>query len=100
MVRRHEGKLVLVVSHKATIRLVLSSLLGFDPRGYRDRLDLSPTGLNVIDFRGARGSGAMHARLTLYNDISHYAPGPSGLPGIPSSRLSKRWSSAPDGRGT
>ena len=31
-----------VVSHKATIRLVISSLLGFDPRGFRDRLDQSP----------------------------------------------------------
>ena len=45
------GGQVLVVSHKATLRLVLSSLLGFDPRGYRDRLDQSPACLNVVDFR-------------------------------------------------
>ncbi len=99
IVRSHEGKVVLVVSHKATIRLVLCSLLGFDPRAYRDRLDQSPAALNVIDFRAAMNSGAMHARLTLYNDTSHYAIGPSGLPAIPSGRLSKRWGSAPGGLG-
>ena len=33
----HTGQNVLVVSHKATLRLLLSSLLGFDARGYRDR---------------------------------------------------------------
>src|SRR5262249_37324672 len=38
----HPGANVLVVSHKATIRLVIASLLGFDARGYRDRLDQSP----------------------------------------------------------
>ena len=31
IVTRHTGERVLVVSHKATIRIVLSSLLGFDP---------------------------------------------------------------------
>ncbi|HEY6882274.1 MAG TPA: histidine phosphatase family protein, partial [Polyangiales bacterium] len=31
----HRHQTVLVVSHKATIRLLLSSLLGFDARGYR-----------------------------------------------------------------
>jgi probable phosphoglycerate mutase len=48
---------VLVVSHKATIRLVLCSLLGIDARGYRDRLDQAPACLNVLDSgtRCARG---------------------------------------------
>ncbi len=36
LVRKHPGESILVVSHKATIRLLLSSLLGFDPRRYRD----------------------------------------------------------------
>src|SRR5205814_10591608 len=31
IVRSHVGECVIVVSHKATIRLLLSSLLGFDP---------------------------------------------------------------------
>jgi probable phosphoglycerate mutase len=63
----HVGQHVLVVSHKATVRLLLSSLLGFDPRGYRDRLDQAPACLNVLDFRDP-----VRARLILFNDTSHY----------------------------
>jgi broad specificity phosphatase PhoE len=77
---------VLVVSHKATIRLLLSSLLGFDPRSYRDRLDQSPASLNILDFRDLT-----HARLSLFNDTSHYAPTPSGTPALPQARLSRWW---------
>ena len=73
---------ILVVSHKATIRLLLSSLLGFDPRKYRDRLDQSPCALNVIDFKDLT-----HARLTLFNDTSHYET----MPEVPHGRLSKAW---------
>ena len=62
---------VLVVSHKATLRLLISSLLGFDARGYRDRLDQSPACLNVLDFKDP-----MRARLMLFNDTSHYADKP------------------------
>jgi probable phosphoglycerate mutase len=80
---RHAGRRVLVVSHKATIRLLLSSLLGFDPRGYRDRLDQAPACLNVLDFRDP-----VRARLMLFNDTSHYA---ASVPG-PRARLSKWWS--------
>src|SRR5438876_11533864 len=46
LVRSHPGENILVVSHKATIRLLLSSLLGFDPRRYRDNLDQKPAALN------------------------------------------------------
>jgi broad specificity phosphatase PhoE len=67
---------VLLVSHKATIRLVLCSLLGIDARGYRDRLDQSPACLNVLDFRGP-----VHARLMLFNDISHYTDRPPSRAG-------------------
>src|SRR5437762_11159469 len=45
LVRKHPGENILVVSHKATIRLLLSSLLGFDPRRYRDNLDQKPAAL-------------------------------------------------------
>jgi broad specificity phosphatase PhoE len=65
---RHTGERVLAVSHKATVRLILSSLLGFDARGYRDRLDQQPACLNILDFRDP-----VRARLMLFNDISHYA---------------------------
>jgi len=71
IVVRHTGQTVAVVSHKATIRLVLSSLLGFDARGYRDRLDQSPACLNIIDFKDA-----VRARLMLFNDVSHYVDQP------------------------
>jgi broad specificity phosphatase PhoE len=67
----HAGQSVLVVSHKATLRILLSSLLGFDARGYRDRLDQSPACLNVMDFRDA-----VRARLMLFNDVSHYQDQP------------------------
>ena len=67
IVRSHPGQNVLVVSHKATIRLLLSSLLGFDPRRYRDNLDQSPAALNIIDFKDPT-----RARLLLFNDTSHY----------------------------
>jgi broad specificity phosphatase PhoE len=71
IVERHEGKQVLVVSHKATLRLILCSLLGIDAKGYRDRLDQSPACLNVVDFRDP-----VRARLMLFNDTSHYANAP------------------------
>jgi probable phosphoglycerate mutase len=71
IVVKHTGQTVAVVSHKATIRLVLSSLLGFDARGYRDRLDQSPACLNIVDFKDA-----VRARLTLFNDVSHYVDQP------------------------
>lgn len=82
IVVRHKDQNVLVVSHKATLRLLLSSLLGFDPRGYRDRLDQAPACLNVVDFRDS-----IHARLMLFNDISHYAEQPLSAHG----HLSKWW---------
>ncbi len=82
IVVRHKDQRVLVVSHKATLRLLISSLLGFDPRGYRDRLDQAPACLNVVDFRDS-----IHARLMLFNDISHYAEQPLQ----PQHHLSKWW---------
>ena len=82
LVTRHPGAQLLVVSHKATLRLLLSSLLGFDARGYRDRLDQSPACLNVIDFKDP-----VRARLMLFNDTSHYADRPRH----PEQSLSKWW---------
>jgi probable phosphoglycerate mutase len=83
LVAAQAGRTFLVVSHKATIRLLLSALLGFDPRFYRDRLDQSPACLNILDFKDPS-----HARLTLFNDVSHYA---RGAPGTPTAHLSKWW---------
>ncbi len=82
IVEAHHGQQVLVVSHKATIRLIISSLLGFDARGYRDRLDQAPACLNVIDFKDP-----VRARLMLFNDVSHYTDQPQS----PRAGLSKWW---------
>lgn len=90
MVAAHPLGNVLVVSHKATIRLLLSSVLGFDPRTYRDRLDQNPACLNILDF-----SGPTRARLTLFNDVSHYGPTGATLPPAPSGRLSSWWADPP-----
>jgi broad specificity phosphatase PhoE len=84
LVRAHPGENILVVSHKATIRLLLSLLLGFDPRRYRDNLDQKPAALNIVDFRDPT-----RARLTLFNDTSHYDK--ASIPEIPKARLSKWW---------
>jgi broad specificity phosphatase PhoE len=86
IVREHTAENVLIASHKATIRLLLSSLLGFDPRRYRDTLDQNPAALNIVDFKDA-----VSARLTLFNDTSHYAAAGLAIPAVPSSRLSKAW---------
>ncbi len=86
IVEENRDKQALLVSHKATIRLLVCSLLGLDPRGYRDRLDQSPASLNILDFKDAA-----HARLSLFNDTSHYSPSPSATPDMPASRLSKWW---------
>ena len=91
LVRQHPGENILVVSHKATIRLLLSSLLGFDPRRYRDNLDQKPAALNIVDFRDAT-----RARLTLFNDTSHYDKAGRAIPEIPESRLSKWWNMRSD----
>jgi probable phosphoglycerate mutase len=82
IVEKYCDQRILIVSHKATIRLLLSSLLGFDPRKYRDRLDQAPCALNILDFKTLD-----NARLTLFNDTSHY----EAMPDVPTRRLSKVW---------
>ncbi len=81
----HEGETTLVVSHKATLRLLLCALLGIDPRGYRDRLDQSPACLNVVDLQDS-----VRARLMLFNDVSHYVDHPRAS----AQSLSKWWDGA------
>ena len=65
---------------------VLASLLGIDARGYRDRLDLSPAILTVLDFKDA-----VRARLALFNDTSHYSEAPRQS----ATALSKWWDGPP-----
>jgi probable phosphoglycerate mutase len=75
-----------VVSHKGTNRLLISSLLGFDARGYRDRLDQSPAALTILDF-----ATPVRARLRLFNDTSHY----HSVPERSFTRELSRWWSLP-----
>ena len=82
IVLAHPGGMVAVVSHKATIRLLLCGLLGIDARGYRDRLDQAPACLNLLEFKDA-----VRARLMLFNDVSHYA----GTARRAGANLSKWW---------
>jgi len=82
LVTAHPDQRVLVVSHKATIRLLLCGLLGVDARGYRDRFDQAPACLNVLDFRDP-----VRARLMLFNDTSHYV----GQPRHAEQNLSRWW---------
>jgi probable phosphoglycerate mutase len=86
IVRAHAGETVAVVSHKATIRLVLCGLLGIDARGYRDRLDQAPCCLNVLDFKDP-----VRARLMLLNDVSHYQT----CAAEPRASLSSWWDASP-----
>lgn len=89
VVRANAGTTILVVSHKATIRLLISSLLGFDARRYRDNLDLKPASLNIVDFKDPT-----RARLTLFNDTSHYTEVGNAIPEVPSGQMSKEWNAA------
>ncbi len=82
IVERHRHQSVVIVSHKGTNRLLISSLLGFDLRGYRDRLDQSPAALNILDFMNE-----VRPRLRLFNDVSHY----EGIPERALSEQLSRW---------
>lgn len=86
LVRAHPGGNIIVVSHKATIRLLLSSLLGFDPRRYRDNLDLKPASLSIVDFKDPT-----RARLMLFNDTSHYDECGNAIPDVAHAQLSREW---------
>ena len=68
IIEAHPNDTVAVVSHKATNRLLLASVLGIDPRLYRARLGQDTACLNLIEFRGPT-----QARAMLVNDTSHYA---------------------------
>jgi probable phosphoglycerate mutase len=41
---------VLIVSHKATIRVILCSLLGIDLGRYRDRIEVLAASVSVVKF--------------------------------------------------
>jgi broad specificity phosphatase PhoE len=47
---RHGAGNVLVVSHKATIRIILCSLLGIDLGRYRDRIEMLTGSISIVKF--------------------------------------------------
>ncbi len=67
IVRAHPNGAVVVVSHKATNRLLIGYFLGIDLKRYRDKIGQRPTCLNVLDF-----TSETQVKLMLLNDISHY----------------------------
>jgi broad specificity phosphatase PhoE len=75
ILNRHRDGNVLVVSHKATVRLILCSLLGIDLGRYRDRLDAPAASVSVVRFGE---HGPMLERL---GDRSHMRAELRALPG-------------------
>ena len=71
----HRSGNVLVVSHKATIRLILCSLLGIDLGRYRDRLAAPAASVSVVQFNP---HGPL---LEVLGDRSHLSPDLRARPG-------------------
>lgn len=72
----HSTGNVLVVSHKATIRIMLCSLLGIDIGRFRDRIGISVASISIVEF-GDRGplvrvmGDRSHLRTTLRQNQGH-----------------------------
>ncbi len=71
----HTDGNVLIVSHKATVRLILCSLLGIDLGRYRDRIATPVASVSVVRF------GEYGPQLTLLGDRSHLSADLRSLPG-------------------
>jgi probable phosphoglycerate mutase len=67
--REHASGRILVVSHKATIRILVCALLGMDVRLFRDRIAQPVVGLSRFELK--KKSGWL---LTLLGDVSHLPP--------------------------
>ena len=66
--REHPEGRVLVVSHKATIRILVCALLGLDVRLFRDRIG---QGVAAVSRFEMKKTGPM---LTMLGDVSHLPP--------------------------
>jgi probable phosphoglycerate mutase len=65
---RHQSGKVLVVSHKATLRVLVCALLGVDIDGFRSRIAQKVCAVSIIDFKP---SGPL---LQVLGDTSHLPP--------------------------
>lgn len=66
---------ILVVSHKATIRIILCSLLGIDVGRYRDRISAPVASVSIVEY------GAHGPLLHVLADRSHLSEELRDLPG-------------------
>lgn len=73
--QQHPDGNVLVVSHKATIRILLCSLLGIDLGRFRDRIDMPVASVSIVKFDA---HGPLLERL---GDRAHLPPDLRALPG-------------------
>ncbi len=73
--KRHSSGAVLVVSHKATIRIILCSLLGIDLASYRHRLACPVCSLSIVEI------GEHGPLLKVLADRSHLSEALRKLPG-------------------
>jgi probable phosphoglycerate mutase len=71
----HRDGNVLIVSHKATLRLILCSLLGIDLGRYRDRIDALAASVSIVRF------GEFGPLLEVLGDRSHLPADLRALPG-------------------
>ena len=65
---KHTDGKVLIVSHKATLRILACALLGMDVRQFRDRIAQPVGAFSRFDFLASGPQLAMHA------DVSHLPP--------------------------
>jgi broad specificity phosphatase PhoE len=75
IVHKYADGNILIVSHKATIRIILCSLLGIDLGRYRDRLDAPAGSISVVRF------GQYGPRLERLGDRSYMSEELQALPG-------------------
>jgi probable phosphoglycerate mutase len=72
---RHETGRVLLVSHKATIRILVCALLGLDVRLFRDRLSQGVAAVTKFEIKKTG------AQLMQLGDVSHLPPDLRGIEG-------------------
>ena len=74
--RDHAEGRVLVVAHKATLRILVCALLGLDVRLFRDRIAQPVAAVSRFELKpaGKGTSSGGSAMLTLLGDVSHLPP--------------------------
>jgi alpha-ribazole phosphatase len=68
--REHQDGRVLVVSHKATLRILVCALLGMDVRLFRERIAQPVCALSRFEIKTQKTGGST-AMLTMLGDVSH-----------------------------